>query len=886
MIGTKLAHYEITAKLGEGGMGEVWRATDTKLHRDVAIKLLPAEFTRDEERLARFEREAQLLAQLQHPHIASIYGIEDADGTRALVMELVEGPTLAERLAQGRLPLEESLTIARQIAEALEEAHEKGIVHRDLKPQNVKAPVDGNVKVLDFGLAKAMDPVTNASGGSASQLAASPTLTLGATVQGVILGTAAYMAPEQARGLPADKRADIWAFGVVLHEMLTGQTLFAAETVPDTLARVLTREPDLDALPDDVPPPIRRLLRRCLERQPKRRLRDVGDARLVIDEVLGGRLEEPVRTGAAAAGTPRWVVPAIAGALAVGAVVAALVTRATAPAPPPAPVVRFGVEPPAELSAVGAPKISPDGRHVAFAARDEKGMRIWVRSLDSDEPRPLPGTEGMSSDARPFWSPDSRWLAFFADEQLKKVPLDGGPVQKIADHPGSDGTWGEDGTILFDRDVNDPIRGVPASGGTPRPVIEPPSGDKGGYRLYWPQFLPGGKRFLYVLLGGSEEENGIWMANADGSDRRRVVPGLSRVEYAPPGWLLFVREQTLVAQRFDPDAGRLEGEAIPVADGLGVSTVGGADFSVSRAGVLAFRAAPAVEDELALFDLEGRREEAPVVSGNVQRPRFSPDGRWLAYDELAEDNRDIWLRDLKRGVSTRFTHGPEVELAPLFSPDGERLLFARRKPDSEAWEILSRPLAAGAEEVIATHPSGMAPASISPDGRQLLVNFWGEGRTDFGVVDLGSGSGEPRNLTSTQEFNEFLPALSADGRWLAWDSDESGRLEIYVQPFPGPGRKWRVSTDGGTMAQWSPRGDAIYYVDGNRRLVRVRVETGSGFDASVPEPLFPLVLSPGLSMQKIVLAPSGDRLIALVTSGEQTRIPTSVVVGWDAGLPR
>ena len=527
MIGTELAHYRITAKLGEGGMGEVWRATDSKLGREVAIKVLPESFSSDPERLARFEREAKVLASLNHPHIAAIYGLEEAGTGKALVLELVEGPTLGERLAQGQLPLEEALTIARQIAEALEEAHEKGIVHRDLKPANVKLTAGGKVKVLDFGLAKALDPMTS-SGSSASQLAHSPTMSLGATMQGVILGTAAYMSPEQARGANADRRADVWAFGVVLFEMLSGRTLFAGPTVSDTLASVLKVEPDLAQLPPSTPARIRRLLERCLRKDAQQRLHSIADARIMIEEVQRGEVDEPGAGAglAAAPPRPRWqVAAALAAAALAGGALFALLARWSAPQPAVERVVRFEVPQPAELGLVGAPKVSPDGRHIAFNGRDKAGKeQVWLRSLDDGDARPLAGTEGLKATGRPFWSPDSRHVAFFTADKLLKVPIEGGPAQKICDADGADGSWSDQGLILFDGTATAPLMAVPASGGVPKPIIAVREGEA-GMTFGWPQFLPGGERFLYVVGDSTADLEGIWMAKADGSERRRVVPG-------------------------------------------------------------------------------------------------------------------------------------------------------------------------------------------------------------------------------------------------------------------------------------------------------------------------------------------------------------------------
>jgi len=885
MIGTRIAHYEITAKIGEGGTCEVWRATDTRLHRDVAIKVLPQDFTEDRERLARFRREANVLAQLQHPNVASIYGLEESGSTHALVMELVDGPTLAERMERGPMTVDESLSIARKIAGALEEAHEKGIVHRDLKPQNIKASLRGTVKVLDFGLAKALDPTgSGARAMTASELARSPTVTANATAQGILLGTAAYMAPEQARGNAVDKRADIWAFGVVLFEMLTGRPLFVGDSVADTLAQVLHHEVDFDALPSAVPPAIRRLLRRCLERDLTCRLRDIGDARLVLDEARGGTLEEPVPTGTIATGTPRWVAPTIVAALAAGAVGAAVVLRATAPAPRPEPVVRFDIPQPSDLPYVGAPKLSPDGRHIAYVARDEKGVRlVWVRSLDSVEARPLPGTEGIPVQVRPFWSPDSRWLGFFLSSQLMKVPIEGGRPQEIAAHSGADGSWGEDGTILFD----EPIFSVPASGGVPRTVVPTP---EDGHGPGWPHFLPGGDTFLYLVYRSGDEQNGIWIARADGSDQRRLIPGdlsrVSRAEYAPPGWLLYVRGNTLVAQRFDIDRRAIVGEPITLANGIGVSGNGFAPFSVSRDGVLAYRAISDSRAELASLDLLGRLENAPLVTGNfLSHPAFSPDGRWLAYDVRVDaEHRAIRLHDLKRGVSSLFTSPGQGEAVPLFSPDGQRLYFARVKPGNAGVDVVSRPLAGGDETVVVSGDGDFFPSSISPDGRWLVVAVnRGSQWSDLAAVDLERG-GEPMPLTSTPEFNEIRSSLSPDGHWLAMERNRFMVNQILVQSFPGPGRTWQVSKAGGTDPIWSPDGNSIFFLDDDNFLNRVSVKAGSSFDAGEPERLFRLNLFVGL--RRLALSPDGKRLVAVLQAGSQEPPPTTVVVGWDTELPQ
>jgi len=884
MIGKRIGHYEVTAKLGEGGMGEVWRATDSKLGREVAIKMLPATFSEDEERLGRFEREAKVLASLNHPHIAAIYGIEDAEGARALVLELVEGPTLDARMSNGALPLEECLAIARQIAEALEEAHSKGIVHRDLKPQNVKLTADDRVKVLDFGLAKALDPLSGKDS-SPSQLAHSPTLTLGATIQGVILGTAAYMSPEQAKGAAVDHRADVWAFGVVLWEMLTGRRLFAGDTVPETLAGVLKSDIEFDGLPPELPSKLVRLVRRCLERQPKNRLHSIADARIVLEEIQRGDLDESEAVEAAPVTPPRplWqTLAALGGALAVGAALALAIAKAMAPTPEPPEVVRFEVPQPESLPVVGSPKLSPDGRYLAMDASDEEGVtRIWVRPLSAIDFQPLPGTEGTG---RPFWSPDSRSLGFMADGKLKRIAVTGGPPQTICDAPtGADGTWGEDGTILFDGTGTDPIQRVPASGGVPTPFIEPKESGQVG----WPQFLPGGDRLLFLDI--SEGGGGLRIANADGSDPLAVLDEISRVEYAPPGYLLFVREETLVAQRFDADSGKLLGEPTPVADGLGVDAVGLADFSASRSGALAFRAGSAGGSEYVWVDRRGSRVE-PVLEGTGYSSfALSPDGRWLAYTANAGAPNDLWIRDLRRGVSSRFTFDEGGEQNPVFTPDGRRILFvswAEGRPQRIVSRALDR---SGEDEILFEAPDTsyrLILNDVSPDGRDLIAVVRKQGETgDLWRIPSGRpGAATP--LFTTPQFWEWNGEISPDGKWLAFASDESGVPEIYVVAFGGGSGRWQISTRGGDEPHWASDGRELLYTATDGRMMSVEVETGRSFEAGVPQPLFQATLRQGEIRNLFVVSADGERFLTLAPAGSRGGTPTTVILNWAAGLAR
>ncbi len=803
------------------------------------------------------------------------------------MLELVEGPTLAERMAGGRLPLEESLAIARQIAEALEDAHEKGIVHRDLKPANVKLAPGGKVKVLDFGLAKALDPMT-ASGSSSSELAHSPTLTIGATMQGVILGTAAYMSPEQARGSNADRRADVWAFGVVLFEMLSGVMLFAGPTVSDTLASVLKVEPDLDKLPSELPAKLRHLLDRCLRKDPHQRLHSIADARIVLEEILRGELDErdegvgePV---AAAPPAPRWRrAVALGAAAAAGALATVALSRIVATPPAAAPLVRFEVPAPAGLPVVGAPMLSPDGRHLAFAATDEAGLRqIWIRSLDALDARPLAGSEGITF--RPFWSPDSRFVAFIGDGKLKKLPLAGGPPQVICDAlSGADGSWSEDGRIAYDGDTSDPIRQVSSRGGVPTTLIDEEMA--GGRQVGWPQFLPGAEKLLFVSIGEGAEGSAVHLANADGSGIQTVVAGLSRVEFAPPDRLLYVREQTLVAQRFDVSTGTLTGEPIPIAEGLGTDSVGLAAFSASRVGVLAYRTGSIVGGRLVWVDRQGTVVEEVGEAGDIGDTAISPDGRWLAYTlDLPNSGRDLWVRDLRRGVSSRLTFTTGRERGPLFSADSRQVIYSR--PSATTGQaIVSRSVdGTGEETVLLDSDAPVTPQSVSAAGDLIAYIRTEGGQDDLWVVDPRRPS-EPRVISDSKEFYESRATLSPDGRWIAYESNESGLAEIYVRSTGGAGR-WQISTRGGLEPLFGPDGRELLYLTPANELMRVPVAMASTFEAGIPEPLFRATLYAAVIRRRYLVAPGGDRVLTVAPVSGQTQPPTTIVLNWTAALER
>jgi len=670
--GSRFGGYEVLSPLGAGAMGEVWRARDTRLSREVALKVLPESLSNDHDRLQRFEREAQVLASLNHPNIAAIYGVEEATGATALVLELVEGPTLDERIKQGRLPADEAVAIARQIAEALEFAHERGIVHRDLKPANVKLSPDGRVKVLDFGLAKAM--AVDAAGRSDSAI--SPTVTSLGTIAGVVLGTAAYMAPEQARGASVDRRADIWSFGAVLWEMLTGKRAFEGDTVSDTLASVLRAPIEWKELPRSTPRGVVRLLERCLERDSKKRLRDIGEARIAL-ETLGAEPEaappqSPPVAARSAVKTIAWALAAAVIAISATAIVGFLRQPAMSQ-----PVTRFQIPADSRLVSMSWPRVSPDGRTVAFLGRDTGGKQsIWVRPLDALVPFQLQDTEGAS---RFFWSPDSRYVAYFIGRsQLKKSPVAGGPAQLIGEADGgADGSWGSGGEILFDGRATDPIRRVSASGGSATQATHPDEA-KGEAGHAWPFFLPDGRHYLFLAMTKRAGDKAtIHVGSLDKPGSTVVTPSDSRAEYAN-GYLLYVLQGTLVARRFDLDTFVVSGEPIPLVEHIAVDVNNTASFSASENGELTFvQGDTTVASELVWLDRSGRELGKIGNPGPYTDVELSPDGTRLAYGFSDKTgSQDIWVRDLKRDVASRLTFDPRNDMWPVWSPDGRRIVFS------------------------------------------------------------------------------------------------------------------------------------------------------------------------------------------------------------------
>jgi hypothetical protein len=823
-----IAHYRITSKLGQGGMGEVWRATDTKLNREVAIKILPDLFARDADRMVRFSREAQVLASLNHPHIAALYGLEE----RALVMELVPGPTLAERIGSagghaGPIPLDEALSIAKQIAEALEYAHEHGVVHRDLKPANIKITPEGIVKVLDFGLAKVVDPIA-----PETDAANAPTLIIRVTEVGVIMGTAAYMSPEQTSGKVADRRADIWSFGVVLWEMLAGRRLFAGETVSHTLAEVLRGAIDMKKLPAGTPAAVRELLLRCLDRDVKNRLRDIGEARVAIDRYLAHPVEE-LALARTAAPWP-WATAAV---LAIMAAVALWAPwRATRPGPEgtPLPLTRLSVDlgPDAMMGINLTAAISPDGRRLIFPARASNGkQQLATRLLDQAQASLLPGTENGRD---PFFSPDNQWIGFFANGKLKKISVLGGAPVTLCDAPFDYGaSWGEDGNIIGALSPLSPLSRVPAAGGRAQPFTRL---RKGETTHRWPQILPGGQALLFTAAstGMGMENASVAVISLPSGVTKTLITGGYFGRYVPAkgarGYLVYLHQGLLSAVAFDPVRLELQGTPVPILEDVAANPMQGG-------GQLAFSAAPSGHGTLVYLEGKGAAQTWPVMwldnSGNMLpliatpglygQPRFSPDGRRLSLMINIGGGSDSYVYELGRETMTRLTFGGHSEV-PVWTTDGKHLAFRSIGSDSGIGWIRSD--GSGEPQQILASPSNTIPWSFSPDGRCLAYHETSSGNgLDISILPLDTSdpdhpkAGKPKPFLATPS-DEVAPMFSPDGRWIAYRSNESGINEIYVRPFPGgPGGKWQISTGGGLYGIWSNNGRELFYETGDNRIM-------------------------------------------------------------------
>jgi Tol biopolymer transport system component len=852
-----IAHYRVTTKLGEGGMGAVWRATDTKLNRDVAIKILPDTFAADPDRLARFTREAQVVASLNHPNIAAIYGVED----RALILELVEGPTLAERIAQGAIPLDEVLPIARQIAEALEYAHDKGIVHRDLKPANIKLTVDGRAKILDFGLAKAFS-----TDFAAADPTSSPTMTMRATMAGLIMGTAGYMSPEQAKGKPVDRRADIWAFGVVLVEMLTGRMMYTGETVSETLASVIKDQPDLAALPAGTPPAIRRLLKRCLEKDPQRRLQAIGEARILIDEA--GAPEEPAAPTATAApvrrGAPWWLV---ATAVAIPTLIlGAFLWRATRPVERPMQQFSVDMGPDALAASRVTAILSPDGTRVVYSARNGASATLATRRLEQSKPTLLAGTEGAFD---PFFSPDGQWIGFFDTGKLKKISVQGGAAVTLCDAGGPRGAaWGEDGFIYGAFDGLRLSR-VSAAGGQPEVLSDPARQGERTHR--WPQILPGGESILMTSSAPGRptyDDANISVFSIKSHQWKIVQRGGYFGRYTPTGHLLFVHNGTLFAVPFDLKRLETRGMPAPIIENLAANAAqasGQFDFAgngtfVYLSGSMSGGSAPIV-----WLDKSGKKETIlPAPAAHPLTPRLSPNGKLLAYSLSG----DVYVYDPARGASSRITFDPTASSAyPVWSPDGKHLAFSPIGSLHGIWWVRSD--GSGKPESIYDPGYNCIVMSISPDGKRLAYHQPGKGRDIYTLpLDLSDPdhpkAGRPEVFLDSPG-TDVDPAFSPDGKWLAYASSESGDYQVFVRPFPEGaqgGGQAQISSVPGRFPVWSRTAKEIFYVslDG-RIMVTPYIVTGRAFSPGKPAAWSetPIGLT-GVNIP-LDLAPDGKRFV-------------------------
>ncbi len=881
-VGDKLGPCEILSAIGAGGMGEVYRARDTNLGRDVAIKVLPEAFARDPERMARFQREAKVLASLDHPNIASIYGVEDSGATLALVMQLAEGPTLADRIKQGPLPIDEALRIARQMADALEYAHERGVVHRDLKPANVKVSRDDSVKILDFGLAKAVQ-------GEAGDLdmANSPTLTHMATQAGVLLGTAAYMSPEQAKAKPVDRRADIWAFGCVLYEMLTGKMAFASETVADTLAAVLTKEPDWALLPAATPARVRALLRRCLQKDAKQRLQAIGEVRITLDEVLSrapdasGGLEGST-SGIAAALMPAsmrrralpWGIAALLAIIAAGVGTWAwLAPRQTTEPPalayiPPPPGTSFRSFGFGE----GPVVVSPDGKELAFSAADQKGItQIWVRRLADGTTTALAGTD---DGAMPFWSADGLSLGFFADNKLKTVTIGSETVQTLGDANCDDGgAWNSQNVILFVPRCGGPIDRISASGGIPQPVIQLATGE---IVISQPAFLPGGTAFFYI----SEDKNrsiSIRMASLTSGKSEPVLSNAESPQFAS-GYLLFLRSGKIFAEPFDPESGKLSGNPLPLGEAQ--------SFSASGNGVLTWQGGTA-DARLEWFDRNGNSlgtigDVRPWVTTDI-----SPDGKEVLADDATPGSggTDLWLYPAKGGVGTRLTFGPGPKIWAVWSPDGKYIAYACHP--GATWAICRKPAdGSGAEETLMNFGPDTLSAELvdwSPDGRYLScdIDSAKTGRQNDWILALDGSKRlfEPAPVDAAQFDGNFSPG----GHWLAYFSYETGRPEVFVVPFPATGAKYQISQTGGWALRWAAGNKLSYLTMGNRLMEADLAMSGDSLTVKSIEPLFQLSL-PTTNAPLFDVSRDGSRFIVATSADPAASDSITLLLNWPERL--
>jgi serine/threonine-protein kinase len=868
--GTTLGPYEVTAKIGEGGMGEVYRARDTKLDRDVALKVLPQAFTDDPDRLARFEREAKVLASLNHPNIGGIHGLEESDGVRALVLEYIEGPTLADRIAQGPIPIDEALPIARQIAEALEAAHEAGVIHRDLKPANIKVRDDGTVKVLDFGLAKALDTTPE------GDPSLSPTLTAAATQMGVIMGTAAYMSPEQARGKPVDKRADIWAFGAVLFEMLTGKRAFEGEDVSVTLANVINQPPDWEALPNSLSPVLATYLRRCLTKGPKQRIPDIAAIRLAME----GAFETAVEVASDVAVVPTlrfWQRPVWVGVFVLLAAAVSGFAAWTVSSSPSAVIA-----PPNRLTASLAEAdrytnqgltLSPDGRELVYAGTrgDESGL--FRRPIGQFEAVLIPGTEGASG---PFFSPDGEWVGFVAGGELKKVAIAGGPVQVLAESATGGGSWGEDDQIFFS---GGSLSQVSAAGGVAQRITTVGRAE-GEFVHLSPQVLPRSKGLLFQVYRGMLGSPQVAVLSFENDEWWNLFEG-TQPRYVKTGHIVFVRDDALWAVPFNLEELEVAGEPVPLGQIVPGAEFRPPQFAVGEEGTLVY--APASREtgrSVVWVTRDGGEESVPGLDpGDYVSLRLSPDGTQIALDETEADGRtNIWVYDTVRATRNQITSSPASEIVPLWTPDAEQIVFGSNREGTWGLHITNSDGTGTVERLTSDEEVelGLGPEDWSPDGQVLLyiVDHAGPG-FDIGLL--------PQDGTATAGViaESWFPRVSPDGRWLAYSSARAGQEEVYVERFPDLGDRQVVSSGGGHQPEWSPDGSTLFYLtlDGTR-LMSVSIDPDTALPTSPAEVAAEgeFLVSGGFATYDI--APDGQRFLMMKPQAQGTQTRINVVQNW------
>jgi eukaryotic-like serine/threonine-protein kinase len=896
--GSRLGPYEIATPLGAGGMGEVYKARDTRLGRTVAVKVLPQHLSSSPETRQRFEREAKTISQLSHPHICALYDVGNQDGVEYLVMEYLEGETLAERLVRGQLPLEQTLRHGIEIADALDKAHRQGIVHRDLKPGNVMLTKSG-VKLLDFGLAKAVGP-----GGPASAVTSFPTVAGGAnlTQEGTILGTLQYMAPEQLEGKEADARTDIFAFGTVLYEMATGKKAFTGTSQASLIGAILHTEPQpISTVEPMSPPALDRVVKTCLAKDPEDRFQTAHDVKLQLQWIAEGGsvmgLPAPVIAWRKGRERIAWIVAAVATVAALG-LAAFLLTRSVAPPR----MTQTSILPPEKSAFVfdsGPPVLSPDGARLVFVAPVPDGKNLlWIRPLNGMSAQPLAGTEGGSY---PFWSQDSRFVGFFAGGKLKRIDASGGPPQTLCDAPiGRGGTWNREGVIVFAASTRDSLSRVSSAGGTPS-QLAPLDASKREYSHRLPFFLPDGRHFLYLAqsVPGAERKDPdiVYVGSLDSKERTAVVRARTNAVYVPPmaghsdGQLLFVRERTLLAHAFDAKNLRVTGEAVPIGEAItSLTNYGFTVFSASDSGLVAYHAGGAGGvSKLAWLDRSGKEIETVGAPADYLHPRLSHDGRRLAVDSIDPQTgrSDVWVIDLQRQTPTRLTFGPTDNTFPVWSPDDSRIAFSSSRNGTFDLFVKSSSGTGNEEALLVEELSFKVVTDWSLDSR--FVAFHSISTTTKSASDIWMLSPADKKLQVflSTPANEFFASFSPDGHWVTYMSDESGKHEVYVQPFPPSGGKWQISTAGGREPVWSRDGKEIFYVtqDPSNKVVVVDVKTSPSFEAGTPRVLFETRLK-AMQGRRWDVSTDGKRFLINTPIGEVKSQPITLVQNWTAELKK